>query len=130
VRGVPLFVQQLCVDGLLDVPALPGRYDEERGLRVDASGLAIAAALGMPTRSDRDRPDDRARLATATKAQRDRPDDRVPLPTGRRAISDRTGSPAFERDLMLSTRTKASADSDDDWLLLGTVTWATSDRDK
>jgi hypothetical protein len=109
--GVPLFAQQLCVDDLLDLPPLPGRYDDERGLRVDAAGIPIAAALGMPTRAHSHRPG--AGL----------------LPTGTKAMSDRDDSPASEGGLMLTTKTSAGRDSDDDWALFATITRGPPDRD-
>lgn len=105
---MPLFAQQLCVDDSVAPPRLPGRYDDARGLRVTDKGDAVAAAIVMPTRADRDKIDD-AYLATVTKAARDNDD-----------------QPSA---LFLTTKTAGGIDQDDDRLLMGTTTFAGPDKD-
>jgi len=110
---VSLFAQQLCVDEPCADLVVPGRFDETLGLRVDDAGRPIAAALLMPTRADRDRPDQNLLITTVTKA-----------------MSDRDESPSLADDhSLLGTKTAAGADRDDDRFLISTVTFSGPDRD-
>lgn len=107
-----LFAHRLCVDDPLDAPPLPGRFDDARSLRVDEDGTPVANGLAaLPTRADRDRPDDLLLMGTQTKA-----------------ITDRDETPPSTTALLMSTKTAGGIDNDDH-RLLGTTTLAGPDRD-
>jgi len=99
-------------------PGVQGRYDERRGLRVDAGGRPVVEVLGpamagTETRGGVDRDEAAATigsLGTVTKQERDRDE-----PRG-----------------LLLTKTSGGRDTDDDRLeraLLGTVTFSGPYRD-
>jgi hypothetical protein len=99
---------------------LPGRYDPDRGLRVDGAGHPVVRAPGLG-------------LGTQTRGGADR-DDAPPAVTSLTGTVTKATSDREEPTSLLVTKTAGGRDTDDDRaiaasVLLGTVTFAGPDRD-